>query len=164
MAAGMTLRENDVPEFERAFAAEVARWIDDDTLAGHLHTDGALLPGEFDARLPPSRCARAGPGVQASRNLRSTGEFGVIESRIVGRPPPEAAAARRLRRKPWMRSHSGTATMRGRRPSVAQDRRRTRLPRRAWTNMAGSRRLQLITEWIAVAGSAPRGTMHGRAC
>ena len=47
MAAGMTLRADDLPAFERAFVEEVARWIDDDTLAGHLLSDGELRSGEF---------------------------------------------------------------------------------------------------------------------
>ena len=49
MAAGMTIRESVLDEFERAFAEEVGRRIDPDTLTGDLHTDGPLLPGEFNS-------------------------------------------------------------------------------------------------------------------
>ncbi len=83
MAAGMTLRAEDLPRFEQAFGTEVARWVDDDTLAGHLHTDGELQPGEFD--LATAQALReAGPWGSAFAEPSFDGRFGVLEARVVG--------------------------------------------------------------------------------
>ncbi len=83
MAAGMTLRAGDLPRFEQAFGAEVARWVDDDTLAGHLHTDGALQPGEFN--LGTAEALReGGPWGSAFPEPSFDGRFAVLDSRVVG--------------------------------------------------------------------------------
>jgi single-stranded-DNA-specific exonuclease len=148
MAAGMTLRENDVPEFERAFAAEVERWIDDDTLAGHLHTDGALLPGEFNVTTAGA-LREGGPWGPGFPEPAFDGEFGVVESRIVAdrhlklrlrAPSGEAVDAIAFRYCDDARAP----------PIVAQDRVEL-VYRAAVDEYSGSRKLQLISEWIAVA-------------
>ncbi len=148
MAAGMTLRENDVPEFERAFAAEVERWIDDDTLAGHLHTDGALLPGEFDVTTAVA-LREGGPWGPGFPEPAFDGEFGVIESRIV--------ADRHLKLR--LRASSGEAVDAiafrycddARAPPIVAQDRVELVYRAAVDEYSGSRKLQLISEWIAVA-------------
>ncbi|HEX7375027.1 MAG TPA: single-stranded-DNA-specific exonuclease RecJ, partial [Steroidobacteraceae bacterium] len=83
MAAGMTLRTDDLPLFERAFGEEVARWVDDDTLAGHLHSDGELQPGEFNVETA-SALREGGPWGSAFPEPCFDGHFGVVDARIVG--------------------------------------------------------------------------------
>jgi single-stranded-DNA-specific exonuclease len=83
MAAGLTLRESSLPAFEAEFAHEVGRWIDEDTLAGHLHTHGELLAGEFD--LATAEALReGGPWGSGFPEPMFDGVFGVIDTRVVG--------------------------------------------------------------------------------
>jgi single-stranded-DNA-specific exonuclease len=83
MAAGLTLRAEHLPAFEPAFAAEVVRWVDDDTLAGHLHTDGELLPGEY--RHETATALRdGGPWGAGFPEPVFDGRFGVFDARVVG--------------------------------------------------------------------------------
>jgi single-stranded-DNA-specific exonuclease len=83
MAAGMTLREEHLAAFEVAFAREVERWVDEDTLAGHLHTDGELLAGEFCVGTGAA-LRDGGPWGAGFPEPAFDGCFGVIDSRIVG--------------------------------------------------------------------------------
>jgi single-stranded-DNA-specific exonuclease len=83
MAAGMTLKADDLPLFERAFGEEVARWVDDDTLAGHLHSDGELQPGEFNVATAAA-LREGGPWGSAFPEPSFDGRFGVTDTRIVG--------------------------------------------------------------------------------
>ncbi len=83
MAAGMTLREASLPEFERAFAEEVKRRIDPDTLTGDLHTDGPLLPGEFNAETA-SALREGGPWGSGFPEPQFDGRFGVSSTRVLG--------------------------------------------------------------------------------
>ena len=83
MAAGLTLRECDVQAFAAAFASEVERWVDQDTLAGHLNSDGELLPGEF--RVDTATALRdGGPWGAGFPEPAFDGRFGVVELRAVG--------------------------------------------------------------------------------
>ena len=83
MAAGLTLREEHLPAFGSAFAAEVERWVDDDTLAGHLHTDGELLAGEY--RVETARALReGGPWGSGFPEPVFDGRFDVREARVAG--------------------------------------------------------------------------------
>lgn len=83
MAAGMTLREASLPDFERAFAEEVERRIDPDTLTGDLHTDGPLLPGEFNAETA-SALREGGPWGSGFPEPQFDGRFGVSSTRVLG--------------------------------------------------------------------------------
>jgi single-stranded-DNA-specific exonuclease len=83
MAAGLSLREADLPAFESAFAAEVERWVDEDTLAGHLQTDGELLPGELNVETA-NAVRSGGPWGSAFPEPVFDGQFDVLEARIVG--------------------------------------------------------------------------------
>jgi len=83
MAAGMTLKESDLPRFERAFGEEVGRWVDDDTLAGHLHSDGELRAGEFNVETAEA-LRDGGPWGSAFPEPCFDGRFGVVDTRIVG--------------------------------------------------------------------------------
>jgi single-stranded-DNA-specific exonuclease len=83
MAAGMTLREECLPSFEAAFTSEVERWVDEDTLAGHLHSDGELMPGEFS--LDTATALReGGPWGAGFPEPAFDGQFGVVDARVVG--------------------------------------------------------------------------------
>jgi single-stranded-DNA-specific exonuclease len=83
MAAGMTLRESVLGEFERAFAEEVERRIDTDTLSGDLHTDGPLLPGEFNVDTATA-LRDGGPWGSGFLEPSFDGRFGVVDTRVVG--------------------------------------------------------------------------------
>ncbi|HQR48883.1 MAG TPA: single-stranded-DNA-specific exonuclease RecJ [Steroidobacteraceae bacterium] len=83
MAAGMTLRAARLAEFGQAFADEIARRIDEDTLTGDLHTDGPLLPGEFNADTAIA-LREAGPWGSGFPEPSFDGCFGVVTARIVG--------------------------------------------------------------------------------
>ena len=82
MAAGMTLRESSLDEFERAFAEEIERRIDPDMLSGNLHTDGPLLPGEFNADTAVA-LREGGPWGSGFPEPAFDGLFGVAGTRIV---------------------------------------------------------------------------------
>lgn len=82
MAAGMTLRESSLAEFERAFADEIERRIDPDTLSGNLHTDGPLLPGEFNADTAIA-LREGGPWGSGFPEPAFDGLFGVAGTRVV---------------------------------------------------------------------------------
>ena len=58
------------------FAHEVERWIDADTLAGHLHTDGELLAGEFNVATAEA-LREGGPWGSGFPEPMFDGEFGV---------------------------------------------------------------------------------------
>jgi len=83
MAAGLTLREEHLPAFEAAFAVEVGRWVDEDTLAGHLQSDGELLAGEH--RLETATALRGGgPWGAGFPEPSFDGRFGIVDTRVVG--------------------------------------------------------------------------------
>jgi single-stranded-DNA-specific exonuclease len=83
MAAGMTLSADRLPSFEAAFAREVERWIDEDTLSGHLHTDGELMPGEFSLDTA-SALREGGPWGAGFPEPAFDGQFGVVDARVMG--------------------------------------------------------------------------------
>jgi single-stranded-DNA-specific exonuclease len=83
MAAGMTLRADCLPSFEAAFAREVERWVDEDTLSGHLHTDGELMPGEFSVDTA-SALREGGPWGAGFPEPAFDGRFGVVDARVMG--------------------------------------------------------------------------------
>jgi len=83
MAAGLTLRAEHLPAFESAFATEVERWVDQDTLAGHLHTDGELLEGEYRAETAAA-LRQGGPWGAGFPEPVFDGRFGVVDTRVAG--------------------------------------------------------------------------------
>ncbi len=60
MAAGLTIRRDDVPEFRRRFAEGVARHLTEENAHPRLRIDGALDPDEVDLPLAED-LARLGP-------------------------------------------------------------------------------------------------------
>jgi single-stranded-DNA-specific exonuclease len=145
MAAGLTLRESSLPAFEAEFAREVERWIDEDTLAGHLHTDGALLAGEFNVATAAA-LQDGGPWGSGFPEPMFDGCFGVVDTRIVG--------SRHLKLR--LRADSGelidAIAFRhlddGAAPEIRGNDRVEAVYRTAVDDYTGTRRLQLVTEWV----------------
>jgi len=148
MAAGMTLREERLDDFRRAFAEEVGRCIDADTLSGDLHTDGLLEPGELN--LDTALAIReGGPWGAGFPEPSFDGTFGVIGTRVVGERHLKlslAAASGEVTDAIAFRYLDAPGAV----PIRAQD--RVQMVFRADVNeYAGSRRLQLVSEWLVPA-------------
>jgi len=146
MAAGLTLRASSLPAFEVEFAREVERWIDEDTLAGHLHTDGELLAGEFNVTTAEA-LQDGGPWGSGFPEPMFDGRFGVVDTRVVG--------SRHLKMR--LRADSGelidAIAFRyldaGAAPEIRGNDRVEAAYRTAVDDYTGTRRLQLVTEWVA---------------
>jgi len=145
MAAGMTIRESMLGDFELAFAEEVARRIDPDTLTGDLHTDGPLLPGEFNAETAAA-LREGGPWGSGFPEPSFDGRFGVVDTRIVGERHlklrlksasgefVDAIAFRFL-------DDPGT-------PALRPQQEIEIVYRASLDEYSGARRLQLVSEWL----------------
>jgi single-stranded-DNA-specific exonuclease len=83
MAAGMTIPEADLPDFRRAFSAELERVRSPLGGAGILWTDGGLEPGELKIGVAEALAA-AGPWGQAFPEPLFDNVFTVREQRVVG--------------------------------------------------------------------------------
>jgi len=145
MAAGMTLRESTLAEFELEFAREIERRIDPDTLSGDLHTDGPLLPGEFNADTA-SALREGGPWGSGFPEPAFDGCFGVAGTRIVGdrhlklrlrAPSGEIVDAIAFR-------YLDDAAA----PAIAPQQSVELVYRASLDEYAGTRRLQLVSEWL----------------
>jgi single-stranded-DNA-specific exonuclease len=83
MAAGMSLRSENLAEFKSAFAAEIAARADRAWLTGEIPSDGELRGAELS--LDTARVLRgAGPWGQGFPEPVFDGEFRIVEARIVG--------------------------------------------------------------------------------
>jgi single-stranded-DNA-specific exonuclease len=146
MAAGLTIRESRLADFQQAFADEVERRIDPDLLRGDLHTDGPLDPGEFTAETALA-LREGGPWGAGFPEPTFDGQFAVIDARVVGgrhlklrlvAPSGEIVDAVAFR----YLDDPGA--------SVVRAQSRVELAYRAsldeWN---GRRRLQLVSEWLA---------------
>ena len=145
MAAGMTLREASLAEFEQEFAREVERRIDPDTLSGDLHTDGPLLPGEFNADTAAA-LREGGPWGSGFPEPAFDGCFGVAGTRIVGdrhlklrlkAPSGELVDAIAFR-------YLDDAAA----PAITQQQSVELVYRASLDEYSGARRLQLVSEWL----------------
>ena len=149
MAAGLTLREASLPYFETEFAHEIERWIDEETLAGHLHTDGELQPGEFNVATADA-IRSGGPWGAGFPEPAFDGQFGVIDARIVG--------SRHLKLR--LRAGSGEAVDAiafrhlddANAPAIRPQDRIEVVYRTAVDEYSGVPRLQLVTEYLTPAG------------
>jgi single-stranded-DNA-specific exonuclease len=145
MAAGLTLPETNLAQFESEFAREVERWVDADTLAGHLHSDGELQAGEFNVATAEA-LRDGGPWGAGFPEPAFDGEFGVIEARVVGQ--------RHLKLR--LRSASGEAVDAiafrylddGQAPDIRANDRVAAVYRTGIDEYTGVRKLQLVTEWV----------------
>jgi single-stranded-DNA-specific exonuclease len=83
MAAGLTLREENLPDFRIAFASEIAARIDRESLSGVIYSDGALSANELC--IDTAQALRgAGPWGQGFPEPVFDGQFNVLDVRIVG--------------------------------------------------------------------------------
>jgi single-stranded-DNA-specific exonuclease len=83
MAAGLTVREENLPGFRIAFAAEIAARADRESLTGVIYSDGALSAEELC--IDTARALRsAGPWGQGFPEPVFDGQFVVVDARIVG--------------------------------------------------------------------------------
>jgi single-stranded-DNA-specific exonuclease len=83
MAAGLSLREANLPAFRLAFAAEIARRANPELLSGAIYSDGALSVAEFC--IGTAEALRgAGPWGQGFPEPAFDGTFIVDEARVVG--------------------------------------------------------------------------------
>jgi single-stranded-DNA-specific exonuclease len=83
MAAGLSLAEEKLAEFQAAFAREIAGRADRGSLTGVIHSDGALAPAELC--LDTARVLRgAGPWGQGFPEPIFDGVFRIEDARIVG--------------------------------------------------------------------------------
>ena len=83
MAAGLSLRELNLPAFRLAFAAEIARRANRELLSGAIYSDGPLSAAELC--IGTAEALRgAGPWGQGFPEPAFDGQFIVEESRIVG--------------------------------------------------------------------------------
>ncbi|MEP6548639.1 MAG: single-stranded-DNA-specific exonuclease RecJ [Gammaproteobacteria bacterium] len=83
MAAGMSLPEANLAVFRSAFAAEIALRTDQESLAGVIHSDGAL-DGEELCLATAHVLRGAGPWGQGFPEPVFDGEFRIADSRVVG--------------------------------------------------------------------------------
>jgi len=145
MAAGMTIRETMLGEFERAFAEEVERRIDPDTLTGDLHTDGPLLAGEFNAETAAA-LREAGPWGSGFPEPTFDGLFGVVDTRIVG------GRHLKLRLKAASGEFVDGIAFRylddAGAPALRPQQDVEMVYRPALDEYTGARRLQLVSEWL----------------
>jgi single-stranded-DNA-specific exonuclease len=120
MAAGLSLRESNLPAFRLAFAAEIARRGNRELLSGVIYSDGALNAAELC--IGTAQALRsAGPWGQGFPEPAFDGRFLVEEARIVGekhmkmrlRPPHRGAEAIDAIAFGYIGSPSENANMRG---------------------------------------------------
>jgi single-stranded-DNA-specific exonuclease len=83
MAAGLSLREANLPAFKLAFAAEIARRANPELLSGDIYSDGALSAAELCIGTAEA-LRSAGPWGQGFPEPAFDGRFIVAEARIVG--------------------------------------------------------------------------------
>jgi single-stranded-DNA-specific exonuclease len=146
MAAGMTIREASLGEFELAFAAEVERRIDPQTLSGNLYSDGPLLPGEFNAETAAA-LREGGPWGAGFPEPSFDGRFAVVDTRVVGdrhlklrlkAPSGELVDGIAFR----YLDDAGA-------PALRPQHEIEMVYRTALDEYSGTRRLQLVSEWLA---------------
>jgi single-stranded-DNA-specific exonuclease len=148
MAAGLTLPEANLGRFEAEFAREVERWVDADTLAGYLHSDGELQAGEFNVATAEA-LREGGPWGAAFPEPAFDGVFGVIDTRVVGQ--------RHLKLR--LRSDLGEVVDAiafrylddAQAPAICANDRVIAVYRTGIDEYSGLRRLQLVTEWVGKA-------------
>jgi len=141
----MTIREAALGGFECAFAEEVERRIDPDTLTGDLHTDGPLQPGEFSADTAAA-LREGGPWGSGFPEPSFDGRFGVSDTRVVG----ERHLKLRLKA-PSGEFVDAIAFRYLDDPAVAVPRPQQDVElvyRASLDEYSGARRLQLVSEWL----------------
>ena len=154
MAAGMTLPADRLEDFRSAFATEVARAAGEGALSGDLQTDGPLEAGEFNADTAAA-LREGGPWGSGFPEPAFDGRFAVLDTRVVG--------GRHLKLR--LRAHSGEVADAivfrhlddPQAPAVRPQDTVELVYRATLDEYGGTRRLQLVTEWLAPPGAAGRG-------
>lgn len=82
MAAGLTIRSEDLDRFSRCFVAEIARRVDSEVLSGAIQSDGALKREDYSLELAELLRA-AGPWGQGFPEPLFDGRFNVVAHRLV---------------------------------------------------------------------------------
>ncbi|MDG2501080.1 MAG: single-stranded-DNA-specific exonuclease RecJ [Porticoccaceae bacterium] len=83
MAAGLSLEENKLPEFEQAFALQVAKSLSEDDLQAKLVTDGCLHNDQLSMHTA-ELLRDSGPWGQLFPEPCFEGDFVIVQQRIVG--------------------------------------------------------------------------------
>jgi len=83
MAAGLSLKDENLPAFEKAFLHEIERSLDPDTLTGIIESDGELADEDFSLALS-EQLRHAGPWGQGFAEPLFDGRFTVLNVRVVG--------------------------------------------------------------------------------
>ncbi|MEJ2142592.1 MAG: single-stranded-DNA-specific exonuclease RecJ [Gammaproteobacteria bacterium] len=83
MAAGLSLPRDNLPEFSRAFADEVSKYLEREELHGVIHSDGELPDSDIQIELADI-LRNAGPWGQQFEEPVFDGRFEVVNRRIVG--------------------------------------------------------------------------------
>ena len=83
MAAGMTLREQDLPAFSRAFDAQARKRLAAEDLCGEILSDGGLAAEDLNLELA-QELRDAGPWGQGFPEPMFDGRFRVLHQRLVG--------------------------------------------------------------------------------
>lgn len=83
MAAGLSLNEDKLAEFEQAFQAQVAQSVSEDDLQAKLITDGSLEAQQISMQTA-ELLRDAGPWGQLFPEPCFDGEFAIVQQRIVG--------------------------------------------------------------------------------
>jgi single-stranded-DNA-specific exonuclease len=83
MAAGLTLQSRDMTRFAQAFADEVGRRLTPEQMQGVLESDGELGPAELTVATAQA-IEQGGPWGPGFPEPLFDGEFGVVDSRLVG--------------------------------------------------------------------------------
>lgn len=83
MAAGLSIKTDDLDRFKLAFDAQARRLLSRDDLTGKLHSDGELAESDID--LPMAQLLRnAGPWGQGFPEPLFDGVFELLDQRLVG--------------------------------------------------------------------------------
>ncbi|NBI42407.1 single-stranded-DNA-specific exonuclease RecJ [[Haemophilus] felis] len=83
MAAGLSIYEAKLPEFQQAFNQIVSEFLDQDRLQGIVWTDGELDAAQLNLDTA-ERLKQAGPWGQAFPEPSFDGEFKLLQQRLVG--------------------------------------------------------------------------------
>ena len=83
MAAGLTIREENLELFRKLFTQIVSQFLDGERLDGNFHSDGELSAEELDFDLAECILA-AGPWGHGFPEPVFDGQFEIVTSRIVG--------------------------------------------------------------------------------
>ncbi|MCP5150526.1 MAG: single-stranded-DNA-specific exonuclease RecJ [Chromatiales bacterium] len=145
MAAGLTLRPDDLDAFRAAFDAEVERAIPAEALEGVVLTDGELAEAEISIEV--ARALRdAGPWGQGFPEPLFDGDFEVLGTRVVGRDHLKLAL-----RVPGGRRTLDAIAFRAAEQLPPEPPRRARLAYRlALDEWNGRERVQLVVEHLVL--------------